>query len=135
MNFGGWIYIPLLDTRYVFRISVILKLFRILLIALAFGYLYLSCLIKKYFRTFAACHMPHVKLTHCINLISIFQYDHHNKLATCRLPHAKCQTYILKIFSFFLYQYANIIIYLPLAACHMTHVKLIHWQYILFMSQ
>ena len=92
-------------------------------------------------------------------------YDHYNKLAVCRLQHAACQTYTLKIFSFsyidmltslntcrllpatcrmsnsyndniFFWCLNTIItINLPLAACHMPHVKLKHWQYILLMSQ
>ena len=77
----------------------------------------------------AACRMPDVKLIHWIHFISKFQYDHNSKLAACCLPHANLP--FENIF-FFVYQYADIMIYLPLAACHMPHVKLTLWKYFLF---
>ena len=50
-------YIPLVDTRHVFRISkfVILTFFRIQLIALAFCYLHISLTGQKIFVKFRCC--------------------------------------------------------------------------------
>ena len=107
--------------------------------------------------------MPHVKLIHWINFISIFQYYHHNKLAACHLPHAACQLYTLKIFSFsntqhhytlaacrrphaacqthtfkiihFLCLIAIILINLPHAACEIYTLKIFSFSYINMTSQ